>query len=239
MRPFIGLTCSAEEDGSPVVRPAYVQAVHKAGGRPVPLPFARDTRDAQELLEGLSGLILTGSEDLDPSLWGETLHPEVTLMHPNRQESELSFCKVVLDYDLPVLAVCGGMQTLNVVAGGTLHQHLPDREEETLEHRDPELLLRHEVLVESGTRLEGLVGSRLETNSNHHQAVAKLAPGFIPAAHSSDGVIEAFEHPGRWIVAVEWHPERMIDDPLQAELFGALVDEAMQRQAGPSVGGPV
>jgi len=227
MRPLIGITCSAEPDGRPVVRPHYVQAVHAAGGLPVPLPFVQDEAEARELLAGLQGVVLSGSEDLDSALWDEPLHPAAALMHPNRQATELAFCRALLRLDLPALGICGGMQTLNVVLGGSLHQHLPDVVRSGWDHAAGVDGPRHPVTAQPGSLLGELLGSEFATNSVHHQGIARLGRGLVVTARSPDGVVEGFESPGRrFLVGVQWHPERMPDAPAQRGLFAALLDAA-------------
>lgn len=227
MRPFIGVTCSAEPDGRPVVRPPYVSAVLAAGGLPVPLPFVADEAEADAILARLDGLLLTGSEDLHPSLWGEDLHVKTALMHPARQITELSYCRAVLRRDLPLLGICGGMQTLAVAAGGRLSQHVPDLGEQMLDHSAGFDGAPHAIVCRAGTRLSELLGERCEVNTAHHQAVAALGEGMQPCAHSPDGLLEAYEMPARtFTVCVQWHPERMLGDARQSRLLSAFVAAA-------------
>ena len=231
MRPYIGVTCSSDPDGRPIVRPPYVQALHTAGAIPVALPFTRstdpDAADAElaPILDRLDGLVLSGSEDLDSSLWDEPLHPAATLMHPSRQATELAVCRAILARDLPCLAICGGMQTLNVVAGGTVIQHVPDLGPQILDHTVGVDGPLHAVRATDGTLTARLLGTTFETNTAHHQALGKLADRFVATAWTGDDVIEACEVPGaRFLVCVQWHPERMQTDPGQRALFTALVE---------------
>lgn len=227
MLPFIGVTSSAESDGSPVIRPAYVRAVTLAGGLPVALPFVEDLSAAHGLLERLGGVVLTGSEDLDSSLWNEPLHRASQLMHPARQRTELLLCQALLERDLPLLGICGGMQNLAVAAGGSIHQHLPDLGDHVLDHSVGTAGPTHTVSAVADCRLAKLVGPRFEANSAHHQAVARLPDLLRPVAHTDDGVLEAFELPGpRFLVGVQWHPEQMPGDAGQQRLFSALVSAA-------------
>lgn len=227
MRPFIGVTCSSEPDGRPVVRPPYVSAVLAAGGLPVPLPFVSDEAEAAALLDRLDGLLLTGSEDLDPSLWGESPHARLELMHPARQTTELAFCRAALARDLALLGICGGMQTLAVTAGGRLTQHVPDLGAHVLDHSAGFDGSPHPVANAPGSRLHALLGPNASVNSVHHQAVAELGVGMVAVAHSPDGLIEAYEMPERaFTLCVQWHPERMPHDARQAELLRAFVAAA-------------
>lgn len=218
------MTSSAEADGVPVVRPAYARAITLAGGLPVALPFVDSVDEAQEILERLGGVVLSGSADLDPSLWGEAPHPAVTLMHPNRQRTELYVGRALLERDLPILAICGGMQSLAVAAGGSLHQHLPDLGPQVVDHGAGVDGAPHPVEARPGTKVHDLLGRAFAANSAHHQAVARLPEIFVAAAHSPDGVLEAWDMPGRrFAVGVQWHPERMPEDARQQGLFAALV----------------
>ena len=235
MRPFIGITCSSDEHGRPVVRPAYVAAVHRAGGLPVALPFIATTEEAHALLDRLHGIVFTGSEDLDPAYWDEARHPATVLMHPARMATEWELSRAVLARRTPTLAVCGGMQTLNVAAGGSLHQHIPDLGPGHAEHSDPTFVERHPVRAEGGSRVGALLGRDFGTNSEHHQAVARLGNGLTPTAWCRDGLVEAFESAdGAWLMAVQWHPERMLDEGGQAHLFDELLTSARAQPHTPS-----
>lgn len=227
MRPLIGITCSADDDGGPVVRPWYVRAVHDAGGLPVALPFVADVDEAREVLARLAGVVLTGSEDLDPALWGEERHPATDVMPPARHAAELAWCRALVERRPPTLAICGGMQTLNVVAGGTLLQHVPDLPGEHEQHSDAELRRRHGVTAEPGSRLAALLGPAFETNTHHHQAIGRLGDGFVATARCVDGIVEGYEC-SDWpdLLAVQWHPERMTSSPEQCALFRQTVEAA-------------
>ena len=233
MQPLIGVTCSSDPDGNPRVNPRYVRAIHAAGGLPVPLPWIATEDEAHELLERLSGIVFTGSEDIDPGLWGEDLHHKTVLMHPHRMATEIHMSHAVLARGTPTLAVCGGMQSLNAVAGGSLHQHIPDVDGDWLEHSDPdpEMPMRHGVEASAGSSVAQLCGRAFATNTQHHQAIHELAAVFVATAWSHDGIVEAFERPGTDFVAVQWHPERMLDDPGQFALFSSLTSAARKTRA--------
>lgn len=226
MRPYVGVTCSADDDGRPRIRDTYVVAVLEAGGLPVALPFVRDRDEAAALLERVDALVLTGSEDLDPVLYGQAPHAATVLMHPARMASEVAYARAAWTRRPPTLAICGGMQTLAVVAGGTLHQHVPDLGG-GVEHAPPTLDARHPIEVRPGTRLHGWLGPRARVNSRHHQAVATLPATLLASARSPDGLIEALESPDPgYVIGVEWHPEQMLEEPGQRALFEALVHAA-------------
>lgn len=207
-----------------------MSALHACGALPVPLPFIGSLDEAHALLERLAGMLFTGSEDPDPSLWGEPLHPATQLMHPARLTTELMLGRAVLERATPTLAICGGMQTINVAAGGSLHQHVPDLSTE-IPHSDPSFESRHDVLAEPGSCLARLCGEQFTVNTEHHQAVNRLADGLVATASAPDGIVEAWEATGAGFqVGVQWHPELMLDDAGQVRLFGALVEAA---NAGP------
>ncbi len=227
MRPFIGLTCSSDPGGHPRVNPRYVQAVHRAGGLPVPLPWVSSLEQAHLLLDRVHGLLFTGSEDIDPAMWGEERHPKTVLMHPDRMATEIHLARAALERRPPTLAVCGGMQTLNVVAGGTLYQHIPDLDTNPCQHSDPSFTELHAVRAAADSLVGEALGATFGANTEHHQAIRDLGDGLRATAWCSDGLVEAFEGAdGPWLVAVQWHPERMLTEPGQARLFEHLTAAA-------------
>jgi putative glutamine amidotransferase len=200
---------------------AYVGALAAAGLEVVPI----EAGSAQGL-EGLDGLVLSGGIDLNPELYGQARHPEADEPNDARDELELRLLKQALEKDLPVLAICRGMQLLNVAAGGTLEQHIEERGV----HRRYDVakpLPVHKVLVEQGSQLAEILGAgEAAVNSRHHQAVASLGKGLTISARAEDGVIEGIEMPGkRFAVAVQWHPEdQAATDAVQAKLFTAFAE---------------
>jgi len=237
-RPLIGLTAYAQQVryGSNEVLAGmlpmtYVRAVHATGGRAVLItPDDPDT----DVLESLDGIVFSGGGDVDPAYWGAARHPE-TDVDPARDDAELTLMRAALDLDLPVLGVCRGMQVMAVVAGGTLHQHLPDlighERHRAASGTDPLAAAAsaygvHDVVVKPGSRAHDLLGARLTVNSFHHQAVdspgAFRAVGWCP----DDRVIEIIEHPERaFAFGVQWHPERTPD----LRVFAALAEAAADR----------
>jgi len=230
MRPFIGITCSSDPAGQPLVNANYVRALLLAGALPVPLPYVAGEDEAALVLARLAGVVFSGSEDLDPALWGAPLHPRTELMHPARMTAELAYARAALARGAPALGICGGMQTLNVACGGSLHQHVPDvtaGREPAVEHSDPSYAGRHPVSVEADSRLAQLLGRTVAVNSHHHQAVDRLGAGLRVAARAPDGIVEAWEAPGHpFLLGVQWHPERMPGEGGSARLFEALVAAA-------------
>ena len=189
----------------------YVESVRRAGGDPRVL-----STDAPPTLEGLDGVLFTGGGDVDPAHYGDTRHPKTNEPDATRDAFELALAKLALANDTPLLAVCRGLQVVNVAAGGTLTQDIPAQVNQALGHQvdSPPFAIAHEVWVTPGSALarvmqEQLVdGEVLQVNSRHHQAVDKAAEGFTVSATAPDGVIEAIERPtGHFCIAVQWHPE--------------------------------
>ena len=173
-------------------------------------------------LEEVAGLVLTGGEDVNPARYGETRRSETEEPDDERDAVELRLIEEALERDLPLLAICRGLQILNVQHGGTLIQHLDSVERHC--QRPPEKALpAHQVKIERGTVLSSIAGSEIwEVNSRHHQAVGKLGHGLIVSARDAeDETVEAVERPDkRFVVAVQWHPENQaLAGPEQLKLF--------------------
>ena len=198
----------------------YVDCVKAAGGLPVIMPFFDSRAIAAEYLAELDGLVFIGGDDIDPKRWGAKKHPKASLMDPVREASDFAGLEAALGADKPMLGVCLGCQELNVAAGGTLHQHVPDVSNQ--KHGEG---ARHPVMVEKASRLASIVGTRPQpVLSFHHQAIDRVGRGLVVSARAEDGLVEAVEHPSkRFVVAVQWHPERMTGS---GELFEALVRES-------------
>lgn len=213
-KPLIGLTPARfREAGVVGTRAGYEESVRAAGGVPLVLPFAEEVV-LDGLFDQLDGLLLTGGADVAPRLYGETPLPECGPIETERDRLELRLIRKAWEKDLPILAVCRGAQILNVAFGGSLYQDLPSQlglPPERHSRRDAESLLVHEVRTVPGTRISEWSGTQLGVNSLHHQAVKRLAPVFVPAAYSvEDDVLEGFEAPEkRFVIAVQWHPERL------------------------------
>jgi putative glutamine amidotransferase len=227
--PLIGLTLDAEPAGGfsrlpwYALRQNYFAAVIKAGGLPVALPHAPEM--AASYLDRLDGLIITGGAfDIDPALYGETTRHETVALKEGRTGAELAYLQEALRRDMPVLGICGGQQLLAVALGGTLIQHIPDAVPDALAHeqRTPHTTPGHAVAVLPGTRLFDLVGSTMQVNSSHHQAVRDAGRSRINAV-APDGIIEGVEDSTRrFCIGVQWHPEYGVDEGDSA-LFRGLV----------------
>lgn len=204
---------------------AICESVWAAGGEPVVLhgPAADPLAELPSRLEAFDGVLLPGGADVDPCRYGAEPAPETTDTVAFQDDFDIGVAKALLDSGIPVLAICRGLQVLNVTLGGTLHQHLPD----ALHHNSI-----HPVQVEHGSRLHGIVGAdSIDVSSYHHQGIDRLGRDLTVAAYA-DGVIEAVEHRRADIIAVQWHPEdRHAESPTDAALFADLVDRARKRKA--------
>lgn len=214
----------------------YVAALLRAGVQPLVVPpVAPD--DPESLLGGLSGLVLAGGGDIDSRRYGAEPHPSVYGVDDGRDELELALLRAALAARIPVLAICRGFQVVNVACGGTLWQHLPEREGADV-HGDPteSRSTRHPVEAAPGSRLAEAAGTaHLEDCvSHHHQGVAEVGDGLVPVAWSSDGLVEGLEATGEgWLVAVQWHPEvTAAEDPVQQRLFDAFAAQVRARVPG-------
>jgi putative glutamine amidotransferase len=243
IRPLIGLTADLTLDGNgpqfsrSELRVAYSDAVAEAGGIPLILPYAvpgstgLSASALPATLERLDGIILTGGAfDVPPWLYGETPREGLGQLKPERTELERQAFLRARELGLPILAICGGMQLVNALLGGSLHQHLPFDVPDALEHeqdfdrRKPS----HPIEVVPDTQLAQALGRSggFPVNSSHHQAVKTLGQTLRASARSPDGLIEAFEgtEPSAFLMGVEWHPELLVDSrPEQLGLFSALV----------------
>ncbi|MBD0317430.1 MAG: gamma-glutamyl-gamma-aminobutyrate hydrolase family protein [Thermoleophilia bacterium] len=228
MKPVIGITTYAEQarwgvwDVPTALAPmSYVSAVMSAGGRPLLVPPSEDAID--ETLDALDGLLFSGGSDLDPPLYGAEPHPTVNGTRPDRDRAELALMRAALARDMPVLAVCRGMEVMNVALGGDLVQHLPDVVGHENHKHTPGVFGDHDVDMEPESRLAAVLGKRAPVKSHHHQGVGRLGSGLVEVAWADDGTIEGVEDPGRrFALGVLWHPEQGED----FALFRTLVEEA-------------
>jgi putative glutamine amidotransferase len=205
----------------------YVDALRSAGAVPVLIP--PQPENVAEVLDELDGLLLAGGDDCDPAVYGEPRHPSVVPMDPRRQTNDLSLARAARERGVPTLAICLGVQVMNVAAGGTLIQDIASSIDTDIDHAsEPTDRHRHEVLIESDTRLGRILGAReLNVNSSHHQAIGRVGEPLRVTAHAPDGVVEGLEDPAHpFYVGVQWHPEDMAHEKSAAALFGAFVEAA-------------
>jgi putative glutamine amidotransferase len=238
MRARIGITSWHRDDPDGLerweaIRDTYTGAVRAAGGLPFILPIADDDPSLiAEYLDSVQGLIFTSGGDVAPAYYGEA--PDERCHEPDRDRDlfEIHLARAAMERRVPVLGICRGLQVLNVAAGGTLYQDLACRPGTIPQHavrREDRQTLVHSIRVLPGTRLHAIMGlTESKVTSTHHQLVKDLAPGFRLSAESlEDGVVEAIEHPGHpFLMAVQWHPERMQEHPGHLAIFRALVAAA-------------
>lgn len=237
-RPFVALpgraSDAAEGLRTEVVAAGtrYATAVERAGGQPVLLPPFLDIDEcavrerAQAALSRVDALVMVGGVDIDPARYGAPRHARTSGVDTTQDSFEFALVEAAIAIELPVLAICRGMQVLNVARGGTLVQHLPDDLS-----RNPHRKVHHEVHLADGSFVAEAVGAiDVSGHSVHHQAVDRVGQGLRVTGRASDGVVEAIELDHGWVVGVQWHPEDTAEhDPHQSALFEALVQQARQR----------
>ena len=207
----------------------YVRAVRRAGGIAVIIPPGED--DPGAVLPRLDGLILTGGGDIDPHVYGAEMHPAVYGIDPERDAAEVTLARAALEGRVPTLAICRGIQVVNVALGGDLFQHLPEVTSGEVQHRiGADVGVQHRVRIAADSQLAAICGAReVVVQSWHHQAPRRLGKGLRAVAWADDGTVEAVEssdHPA--LVAVQWHPEETAQtDPAQQRLFDWLVSACL------------
>jgi putative glutamine amidotransferase len=219
MKPLIGVTsvprsARAAFGDTPhqTVPDLYLDLVKRAGGAPIILPVHQEPDP--HLFGFLNGVVLTGGGDVDPQCYGEP-SGKARRIDGERDRFELELVKFAADRDLPVLAICRGIQVLNVALGGSLIVDLPTQVPDGLDHHDLAHWsgTSHTVRIAGDSALAGLVGGELAVNSMHHQSIARPSSRLKPVAWAPDGVIEAVESPAhRFLVGVQWHPECLGSD---------------------------
>lgn len=228
--PLIGITTYlvqarwASWDVPAAVLPAaYTQAVQAAGGLAVLLP-PREPAAADEAVARLDGIILAGGEDIDPAMYGAARHPSTEASVPVRDRWERAVLGAALERDTPIVGVCRGMQMMNVYAGGTLIQHLPDKVGHQGHSTQPGSFAQHAVTTVPNTRTASLLPGTSRVMTHHHQAVDILGDGLSIAARAEDGTVEALEFAGHpFALGVQWHPE-MSDDMRVLEALVAAAE---------------
>jgi putative glutamine amidotransferase len=205
----------------------YVDGVIGAGGVPVVFPSA-DPDLVDDMVDGVQGVILTGGGDVNPSCYNAEPSPDTHEVNDDRDAFDIRLLRTALERDVPVLAICRGMQVANVALGGSLIQHVP-----AVTGQNHSLLEDwqdggHPVTVDPTSRLAAVLGgAAIEVNSLHHQAVCDAAPSLRPVAWAEDGTIEALETPDETsLVAVQWHPELMQHEDAHHALFADLIERA-------------
>jgi putative glutamine amidotransferase len=234
-RPVIGITAYEEDahwgpwsERAVLVPATYVQAVEKAGGAAMVLPI--QSKDLESLLGRIDGLVLSGGPDVDPKRYGEPPHPRSDHPRIERDEFELALVDQAAQSDTPMLAICRGMQVMNVARGGDLHQHLPEVVGHAGHSPTTAEYALHQVDVVPASHLATILkGPVVDAASHHHQAIDHLGTGLRVSASAQDGTIEAVEDPRlAYFIGVQWHPE--VGDDLT--LFESLVEAADRVRSG-------
>ena len=227
--PLIGIShCRKLED--------YRQSVLHVGGD---VRVLETTPDIDASIKGLDGLLLTGGGDVDPLLYGDTPHSSFSPAEAGRDRFEIELVKLARAQQVPVLAICRGIQVLNVACGGTLVQDIASQVPGALSHRldvppHQPMEFAHEVWIDKDSQLSRIMRERLnddacDVNSRHHQAVRQVAPGFIVSATAPDGVVEAIEDPAaRFCIGIQWHPENFFRTGEFRSLFEAFLSAAVR-----------
>jgi putative glutamine amidotransferase len=214
----------------------YEEAVRRVGGEPTILDYK--THPPAEVIANFDGILLAGGGDVLPSIYGEAAHNTFDAAEHGRDDYELELARRALEADLPLFAICRGIQVLNVALDGTLVQDIPTEITNALHHdvREPRVAIAHEVWLTSGSLLDRLMRERLEgsdtapVNSRHHQAVKQLGRGLVVSGTAPDGVIEAVEDPSRrFCLAVQWHPENFYRTGEFRPLFEGFVNAAAKQ----------
>ena len=223
----LGRTDKWPYSGAAALPRSYADAIARAGGQGV---IVNDTRDPKALLARVDALVLTGGPDVDPARYGEAPHASVYGVDAHDDDFECALAEAALIRSVPMLAICRGIQILNVARGGTLHQHIPD-DPGVPAHGQPGVAggaRRHQVTLDRDSLLAEVMDATTVTAScHHHQAIATLGDGLRVVGRAADGIVEALEIDGAFLLAVQWHPEdTAADDPAQQRLFDALVRRA-------------
>lgn len=205
----------------------YSRSVALAGGAPILIPLALGEPAWRAIYARLDGILFPGGVDVAPALYGETPHPRLGRVDDVLDEAELTLARWALADGMPTLAICRGIQLINVAAGGTLYQDISSQIDGALLHACSDQPAAHLVRIEAGTRLYNALGAaECVTNSRHHQSIKQVAPDLAITARAPDGVIEGVEHPtGPFLVGVQWHPENLApNDEQMLGLFRAFVE---------------
>ncbi len=232
-KPLIGITTynaknSYGRDIS-AVQHTYIRAVTQAGGIPILIPAILPSNDLNDLYNRLQGILFSGGGDISLKYFAGAQHPSIHQVDEARDVTEISLLRQSVENQKPFLAICRGIQVMNVAMGGTLHTHIPDQVSNSLKHDNEEFkIIAHPVNIAEDSKMAEIFGETLlHVNSLHHQGIKDLASNLRIVGHAPDGVIEAVEiadHP--YAIGVQWHPEWLTDQPAMQKLFKSFVDAA-------------
>ncbi|MDH4185394.1 MAG: gamma-glutamyl-gamma-aminobutyrate hydrolase family protein [Nitrospira sp.] len=244
MKPLIGVTPDFNagdrkewggREPTYFLRARYIRAIEELGGIPLVLPLVAERAARRRILKQLDGVLLTGSgPDLPPSLYGERQRYRFGIVSERRANFELDIVHLACRADLPLLGICGGMQTMNVAFGGSLFQDIDSQAVRPLQHRQPASAtkLSHGVAIASGSLLHRIVRARsMQVNSSHHQSVKIVAPSLRVSAVAPDGIVEAIESPSHpFFLGIQWHPEFLFERyPSHRRVFEVFLRAARHR----------
>jgi putative glutamine amidotransferase len=236
MRPVIGVTSNLQ-DQLLSLSMSNIDALTESGAVPMVLPNLLDEDSVDVLVKKLDGLLVTGGGDIDPTLFGEEPHQKLGGITPERDTFEINIIKKMLELNKPILAICRGCQIVCIAAGGDMYQDIYTQiEGNVIQHsqRAPKWHGSHYIEIETGSMLHQITKStKFKVNSFHHQAVRSMPDQFEVCATSSDGVIEAFESKQHsFVLAVQWHPECMIEkgDQPSLAIFQSFVQAARTKE---------
>jgi putative glutamine amidotransferase len=213
----------------------YEESIRRAGGEPTVLDYTM--HPVSDVIGRFDGVLLAGGGDVLPSIYGEAAHRNFSAAEAGRDEYELELVRRALEADLPLLAICRGIQVLNVALGGTLVQDIPTEVVNALPHdiREPRVAIAHEIWMATGSLLERLMreriteGDEVPVNSRHHQAVKQPGEGLVVSGTAPDGLAEAVEDPTRrFCLGVQWHPENFYRTGEFSPLFEGFVKAAQR-----------
>jgi putative glutamine amidotransferase len=233
--PLVGISTSITVGQTPeraYINSAYLHAVQQAGGVPVLLPPQLSKTSLDRLVRGLDAILLTGGGDVDPAAFGEEPHPTLYEVAPSRDALETQVTLIALEKKTPLLAICRGIQVLNVALGGSLHQDVASEPGTEIQHSQKEARdqTTHKVTITPRSRLGRILGTEdLEVNSFHHQVIKSLGRGLVPVAWAPDQLVEGVEldDDSQFVLGVQWHPEHLVGNSEPARrLFSALVTAA-------------
>lgn len=237
-KPVIGVNCdfrAARKDTIALswLNTGYYDSITAAGGIPSIIPPLASDDDLRQILQTMDGLVMIGCKlDMDPVRMGFDKHPATRVMPNRREDFDRRLAKLAYELKIPVLAIGAGMQTMNVVCGGSLFQHVVEDLPKALYHRDPvEGVLRHVLEIVPGTRMDEIYGpGEIRVNSDHHMAIDEVAPCFRVSATTPDGVIEAYETiDDRWFcLGVQWHPESESASALDMQVFECFLNACQE-----------
>jgi len=229
MRPLIGITLDIEQRDNGAwktyVDKSYQDAVYLHGGAPILLPILID--EAERYAKMLDGILFSGGEDIHPRYFGEEIEAPMDLSPDIRTDFEKALFEAGLSLRKPMLGICLGHQAMNIYTGGNIIQDIPG-------HKKEGGAVRHEVRFTEGGQLEEIAGQpSTEVNSTHHQSLKRIGDGFVVAATAPDGVIEAIEMPDeRFVIGVQWHPEKLAGDTVSERLFAAFISACREKAHG-------